>query len=265
MTLEQILADKNMFADTIELTINNEKVNLGQLRELSTKQQQALSDKMAGADKREAEARDTATKAANLLAQLEEARAGIAAARTEKPTDDDFDKGDWWSPVRDRLAVRDKKFDALESAVGTLTKSVQQAATIWAKDRWRNQYDREAPRLKKVKEFENWDFDKVLAYATEKKVFDDDGMPSVERAIKELTKANEIETIRKEEYERGLQAGKNKARMDSMPRPSSASGAGKLPKGKSAVEEFGLEGLGDDVTNDADLMQQLGQLSELEM
>ena len=53
MTLEQILADPKTFADGIELTIGTEKVNLGQLRELSATQQRQLSEKIAGADKRE--------------------------------------------------------------------------------------------------------------------------------------------------------------------------------------------------------------------
>src|ERR1700723_1630222 len=98
MDLQTILNDKKTFDDNIEMPIGDQKVTLGQLREMSAKQQRDLSEKISGADRREAEARDTAMKAANLLAQLETAQQNVAAAR-QTPSTDDFDKDEFWNPV----------------------------------------------------------------------------------------------------------------------------------------------------------------------
>jgi len=261
MTLEQILADPKTFADGIELTIGTEKVNLGQLRELSATQQRQLSEKIAGADKREEEARNTALKAANLLSELEKVRENLSTQRTQPTTttEDDFDKEEFWGPVRKRFSERDKKLDDALKAVDGLSKSLERAATIWAQERWNNQFEKVAPRLKKVDAYKDWDFKKTLDYATEKKIVDDYGFPSVERAVLELTKANDIETIRKEAYAEGMKAAKTKTRLDNQPKPSSASG-GNWPKEKSAVAEIGLDGLGDDAMNDPELMDMFAQI-----
>lgn len=259
MDLTQILADRSTFGDSIELTIGTEKVTLGQLRDLSQKQQKDLSDKISGADRREAEARDTALKAANLLAELEKAREGISAQRKETPTEDDFDKEEFWGPVRKRFTERDTKIDKALAAIDTLSKSVERAASIWAQERWQGQFREVSPRLKKVDAYKDWDYKKVLDYATEHKVLDDYGFPSIEKTVMELTKANDIETIRKEAYEKGKADAAKRNRLDSQPRPSSATG-GKQPADKSAVAEIGLEGLGDDAMNDPELMEMFAEI-----
>jgi hypothetical protein len=259
MNLEQILQDKSTFTDNIELTIGTEKVTLGQLRDLSSKQQKEISDKIAGADRREAEARDTAMKAANLLSELEKARETLTAKREQPPTPDDFEKEEFWSPVRARLATEQKEREELKKSLDGISKSLERAATIWAQERWQGQYKEVAPRLKKVEQYKDWDYKKVLDYATEHRVMDEYGFPSIEKTVMELTKANDIETIRKEAYEKGKNDAAKRNRLDSQPRPSSASG-GRQPADKSAVQEVGLEGLGDDAMNDPELMEMFAQI-----
>lgn len=259
MTLQEILADSKTFADGIELTIGTEKVNLGQLRDLSATQQRQLSEKISGADRREQEARDTAMKAATLLSELEKARETLNAQKTVTPTDDDFDKEEFWGPVRKRFSERDKKLEDAIKGLENLSKSVERAATIWAQERWQNQFKEVAPRLKKVDQYKDWDFKRVLDYATERKIVDDYGFPSIERTVAELTKANEIDTIKKEAFEAGKKAAEQRRRLDNQPRPSSATG-GKIKADESAVEKFGLEGLGDDAMNDPELMEMFAQI-----
>jgi hypothetical protein len=258
--LQDILNDKNTFTDNIELTIGTEKVTLGQLRELSATQQRNLSEKISGADRREQEARDTAMKAANLLSELEKAREVLTAQRTVTPTDDDFEKEEFWAPVRKRLSEPNKKIEEALQRLDSLAKSVERAATIWAQERWQGQFEKSSPRLKKVDAYKDWDYKKVLDYATERKIVDDYGFPSIERTVAELTKANEIDTIKKEAFEAGKKSAEQRKRLDTQPRPSSASG-GKQPADKSAVAEIGLEGLGDDAMNDPELMDMFAQIS----
>jgi hypothetical protein len=259
MNLEQVLADKTGYEDGIEIVIKGEKVTLGDLRTLSASQQRQLSEKISGADRRENEARETALKAANLLAELQGAAEKLRTERSTPPSDDDFDKEEFWGPVRKRLSDRDAKIDQALKGIEALTNSVNQAATIWAEDRFQGQFERNSPRLKKVEAYKDWDYKKVRDYAAEHKVLDEYGMPSVEKAILELTKANDLETIRKEAYEAGLKAAKQRNRLESQPRPSSASG-GRQPADKSAVAEIGLEGLGDDAVNDPELMELFAQI-----
>jgi hypothetical protein len=261
MNLEQILADKTTFADGIELTIGSEKVNLGQLRELSATQQRSLSEKISGAERREREAEDISLKAGNLLAELEKAREGLVAQRSTKneTTDDDFDKEEFWSPVRKRFSDRDTKIDQALKGIEALSKSVEKAATIWANERWQSQYEKVSPRLKKVEAYKDWDQKKVLDYATERKILDDYGFPSIERTVLELTKANDIEQIKKEAFEAGKKSAEQRKRLDMQPRPSSATG-GRQPADKSAVAEIGLEGLGDDAMNDPELMEMFAEI-----
>jgi hypothetical protein len=257
--IQAIFNDKTTFTDTMELTIGDKKFTLGDLRGLSDSQQRQVAEKIAGADRREAEARDTATKAANLLAELETARTKLVEQKTKPATDDDFDKEEFWGPVRKRFTERDEKIDQAIKGLDALTKSVTQAATIWAEDRWQAQFEKNAPRLKKVDQYKDWDYAKVRDYAAQQKLLDNHGFPSVEKAILELTKASDIDTIRKEAYAEGMKAAKQRNRLDNQPRPSSATG-GKQPADKSAVAEMGLEGLGDDAMNDPELMEMFAQI-----
>jgi hypothetical protein len=257
--IQAIFDDRNTFTDTMEMTIGDKKFTLGDLRGLSANQQRQLSEKIAGAESRESIARDTATKAANLLAELQTASENLRAQKTVVPTEDDFDKEEFWGPVRKRFSDRDAKIDQAIKGIETLSNQVKNAASIWFKDRTRSQYEKVSSRLKKVDQYKDWDVDKVLGYATEHRIVDEDGMPSVERAILELTKANDIETIKKEAYAEGMKAAKQKGRLDAQPRPSSATG-GRQPADKSAVAEIGLEGLGDDAMNDPELMEMFAEI-----
>lgn len=264
MTLEQILADPNTFADTIEMPIGTEKITLGQLRSLSNSRQKELSDKIASATSQETVARDTAMKAANLLSELQTAKEKLIEQKTTPPTEDDFDKEEFWGPVRKRFSERDKKIEDAIKGLDALTKAVTQVSTIWAEDRWAGQFEKVSPRLKKVDQYKDWDYTKVRDYAVQNKILDKHGLPSVENAVMELTKATEIEQIKKEAYEEGKKAGQSRARLETMAKPASASGGRGVAKGKSAVAEYGFEGLGDDVMNDPELAEQIANLSSLD-
>lgn len=261
--IEQIFNDRNSYADSIELSVGDKKLTLGQLREMSTAQQKAVADKISNAEQRERVAQETSSKAANLLSELEIARTNLNNQKMPPATDDDFDKEEFWGPVRKRFSERDKKLEEAISKLDNLDKSVRQAASIWADDRWQNQFERAAPKLKKIEAYKDWDIEKVRNYAVENKLLDNHGFPSIERAVQDLTKASDLETVRKEAYEKGMQEGRTKARIETMARPSSATGGVSRGKGKSAVEEFGFEGLGDDAMEDPEITRQLAELSEL--
>jgi hypothetical protein len=191
------------------------------------------------------------------LAKLQAAEAEAEKTRGKQPTgeEDDFDTNNWWTPVRKRMSASESKLQEAITKFDNLSKAVEKAATIFATDRWNAQYERTAPRLKKVKEYADWDMAKVREYATKNQLTDEFGFPSIERAVTELTKVSDLEEAKKIAREEGFKEGQQRARLAGQNRPSSATGGKKT--GKAAVEEYGLEGLGDDIASDPDLMEQL--------
>lgn len=258
MTLQDILSDSKTFTDEMEMQLGEHKVKLADLRGLTAKQQKDLSEKLQAASQREQNALDTSNKAADLLAKLQAAEAEAEKTRGKQPTgdEDDFDTNNWWTPVRKRMSASEAKVQEAITKFDNLSKTVERAATIFATDRWNAQFERTAPRLKKVKEYEDWDMPKVREYATKNQLVDEFGFPSIERAVKELTKVSDLEEAKKQAREEGFREGQQRARLAGQNRPSSASG-GRNKSGKSSVEEFGLEGLGDDIASDPELMEQL--------
>jgi hypothetical protein len=200
-----------------------------------------------------------ATQAANVLANLQKLQAETEAARGKQPTgdEDDFDTNNWWTPVRKRLSERDKKVEELSGMIKNFQGAFEKAALMFATDRWNSQYERVAPKLKKSKDYADWTQEKVRDYATKNQIMDEFGFPSVERAVAVLTRADDLEEAKKLAREEGLKEGLQRARLSSQSRPTSATGGKKTSK--SAVEEFGLEGLGDDMAEDPELMDALEQ------
>lgn len=260
MEFSQILEDAKTFGDDISLEINGQKVTLGDIRGLTKKQQQALSEKMADTERKRTEVMQLAEQAANLKNSLE-AQIAEVNKRVTPSANDDFENDPFWAPVRKQLSGPQETIKELKGTVKQLTDSVTKIAGIWADDRWQSQYERAKPRLKdKAKD---WTFEKVRDYAAQNKLVDSHGLPSVEKAIMELTKEDELETIRKEAYERGLREGNTKGRMGVQPKPTSASGGVKQPE-NSMVAKKGLEGLGDDVASDPELMEMLSNLGAVD-
>ena len=256
---QDILDDEKTFPDNIELTINGKQVTLGDVRGLSRKKQQELTEKMADTERKRAEVLELATKAADLEAKLRQQLEDSGRPKPT-PTEDEFDNDPFWAPVRKRLAGPQETIKKLDETVKTLTNQLSQAAAIWAEDRWHSQYERAKPRLKdKAKD---WTYEKVRDYAAQNKLVDSFGLPSVEKAIMSLTQEDELQARVNEAYEKGLREGTTKGRMGVQPKPTSAAGPPRPEK--SAVAEKGLEALGDDVQNDPELMNMLSELGAID-
>lgn len=261
MDLKQVLNDSKTFADGIEIVINNEKVTLGDLRNFSNSRQQEISEKLTAADKRLNDVGELAAAAAGLKEKYE---AQIAEAERNggrgkgTPTDDEFESDPFWAPVRKKYSAADETLKKLNDTVTNLGKAAERMATIWAQDRWKAQYERFSPRLAKSTKHKDMTFERVRDYAGSNKLLDEFGFPSVEKAILELTREEDFETRLAEARESGRQEGVLKGRMASSSRPTSASGP-KKPE-KSMVGEKGLEGLGDDVASDPELVRMLADL-----
>lgn len=260
--VEDILKDDKTFTDEMELTLGDKKVSLGEIRKLSKSGQEKLATELAAAQYDRRSATELATKAADLVAKLEEAATRTAQPNRGETDEDDFETNNWWTPVRKRMTALEAQAKDAQKQAKEALESLTRAATIFAEDRWQREYDSSSDRLKKSKEYKEWGVDKVRDYAVQNKIVDRFGFPSVSKAIQEMMKADDLEVIRREEYERGLKEGQNKLRMASMTRPSSA--RGRAPEaGKTIDPTKNLEDLGDAVMDDPELTQMLADLGTL--
>ena len=250
---DQIFRDEASFPDSAEITIGDKKVSLGAIRDLTRKQQNELAAKLN-------EAKDLAGKAAGVISEYEQKKAALPTGPVRTTPDDNWEEDPLFKPVakttkelRDAMAELKKQNETLTTALGN-------SAKIWFRDRAESQYDKLAERLKKSAKYKDYDVDKVLEYAATNKILDGNGLPSVAKAIQELTKEDDLDIIRKQAYEEGLKAGAQKTRMASMTRPTSAEGGVKKPEDSAVGKNVSLEHLGDDVAKDPELMEMLAQL-----
>jgi hypothetical protein len=265
MTLEEILANTTDLPDDTEFELKGNKVKLGSFRDLTKKQQKALSEQLEAAKRDREAAAELATKSATLFSELtkkQEELASAAVVRTASDAGDDFDSAEYWAPVRKRLSPLEKELKDAKANYDTLSGQLKQAATIFATERWKGQFSANAERLKKSDQYKDWDMNKVLGHATQQKILDEYGFPSVEKAILDLTRANDLEEIRKSAREEGFKEGVTRGRLATSGRPTSASG--RIDRAATTIDPSkNLEDLGDVVTADPDLARMLSELGTL--
>lgn len=255
MDFSTILKDEATFPDTAEITLGTEKVTLGQIRELSRSQQKQVADQVNALQRERDEAKSIATKAAELMEKVN------TAPPATQTVPDDFDTDAWWEPVRKKFNPLADQLKAIEAGQKAIQESVARAASIWAQDRWKGQYERGKERLKGPK-YSEWTFEKVRDFAATNKHLDEYGFPAIDKAISEITKEDEISRIRQEEYERGVREGAVKSRLASTARPTSSAGIPK-PEGVGLKSDGNFQDLGDAVMSDRDLAEAFSQLSGL--
>jgi len=261
---ELLEATKDLPAET-EFELGGKKLTLSAIREATATQQKKLEASLKDAEAKRQQAAGDAEKAAailNNLQSLEKSQKESLERSQSASPEDDWDTNNWWTPVRKRLEPLSKQNQELAQQVKQLNDALGRAAQIWAEDRWHGQYDRLQERLKKSPKHKEMSYEQVRDYAAQQRLIDSYCFPSVEKAILELTKEDDIERIRREAREEGMKEGMQRARLNATPRPTSASG-GKPPAGKHVDPTRNLEDLGDVVMEDPELREMLSQVQGL--
>lgn len=268
LNLKQVLDDAKTYPDTLEFTVGNDKVTLAELRTARAQMEDELKRKTKETADEYAKVTDLAAKAATIKMDLEKQLADASKAGSgnkSKQDDDDFSDA-FWNPVRkaydSKLQAFEESMKKYDDTIKKLAGAMERATTIWVEDRWRSQFDRLAPRLAKVEKHKNMTFEEVRDFAAKERILDAHGLPSVEKAILQLTRDAEKEIDVQEAFERGKREGEMRARLGASGRPTSASGPKKPDK--SHVAEKGLEGLGDDVAEDKELSEMLANLGAVD-
>lgn len=271
-----ILADSSI-PDNIEFELGGRKVTLGDVRDLSRRERQQISERLSTLDREREEVKRLANQAAEVITRMDERKSAMeaaAAVAAVSPTPnaalDEFDTDPYFAPVRNRIKPLESQLKDIRTAQEAALKelkaqqaqqqsALEKAAQIFASRMFREDYRDVKDRLKGDKYKEYRDPLKLAEYAAKNQLIDENGFPSVYKAVDALTREDEIERIRSEARAEGRKEGVLEGRMANMPRPTSNTGGrGSTPKGLDPDKNF--EDLGDSVAEDPELMAMLSQL-----
>ena len=240
--LKKFLDDTKTYPDGTMVTIGETQVPLGSLRQLNATERQQLADGIKANSEREADLSkrqelvvDLAKKAQAAYNAAEEAR--VKAAGQPLPnTGADPWQDPWLAPVKGALDERDKKIATLTEQLKQAVTVVANAATTFSEDRWDKQYESIdfGKREKKPTR------DEVLKFATDNKIVDRHGLPSVKLAWDKMSEADRLDEMRKTEREKGREEGRQEAIASRIPPPNvPGPGQAPLPRINTAAGDLG--------------------------
>lgn len=228
--IKKFLEDTQGSPDATPVKIGDTEVPLGSLRALTANERQTLSDRLKQVEAKETELNnrqasivDLAQKAQAAYQAAEEAKAK-ATQRQPDPSADPF-ADPWLAPVKSALADRDKKLDEQANLIKSLQATLGQAATVFMKREWQREYD----GLNFGKREKKPTREEILKYASDNKITDGDGMPSVRLAWEKMSEADRLEDARKEALEKGREEGRLEA-LAARVTPPGISGMGQGPQ-----------------------------------
>jgi hypothetical protein len=238
--LEQALGDTSI-PDDATLTFNGKNITFANLRGLTRKQQTALQAKIDAAAAKE---REVSTQQETLIRLTQEAQQihdRLQQQETTRPApaaaagDDAWDSDPFYKPVRERTSKLEKRLDEIADSTKKLTEAMTRSIQTWADDRWEREYDSiSVPKGKERPKRED-----LLKYATDNRLVDRHGMPSVRAAWDKMTAADRQKEIEDAAYERGRQEGEQRARIAAMPQPATMSpGNGRFSGAQAPLESF---------------------------
>jgi len=235
-TIKKLLLDTEHMPDNTPVRIGETEVPLSSLRQLSAAERSQLADAIKANEERATKLEadrskvvDLARKAQEAYTAAEEARAKAGTPAAAAAGADPFDDP-WLSPVKKALADRDAKLQATEAQLKQLLNTVTQAATIFAEDRW----DREFASVDFGKREKKPTRDELLKFATDNKLLDRHGFPSIRAAWDKMSEADRLEAIKQEALERGREEGRMAALANRIPAPG-VPGPGQAPAMPRAV------------------------------
>lgn len=234
--IKKFLADTANHPDTTMVKIGDTEVPLGSLRALNSDDRAELETAMKDVNTRRTEveaktkevlemstrAQSVYQSATDLQRQLED-KIKAAGGGGANPWDDP-----WLKPVNERLTAREKEIADLKEMLKTTIGAVSRAATIFADDRQEMEYSRIdwGKREKKPTR------DEILKFATDNKITDRHGMPSIAGAWHKMSEGDRLDQIRLEAEAKGRELGRQEALASRMPQPGipGAGMSGALPK-----------------------------------
>jgi hypothetical protein len=215
MSVDQIkkfLEQATESPDNTPITIGDQQIPLGSLRQLNASERQTLSERLKGVEAKETELNtrqqnivDLAQKAQAAYQAAEEARK-TATTRQPDPNADPL-SDPWLAPVKTQLESRDKKIQELETLIKNQQTTLGQAASLFMKREWQREYD----GLNFGKREKKPTRDEILTYAQQNKIVDSDGLPSIREAWNKMSEGDRLEQLKQEALEKGREEGRMEA------------------------------------------------------
>lgn len=272
----QILKDEKEFPNELELTVGNEKVPLGALRELNKRQQAELAEQLAATQRqREAaaaqqrefnEVTEKATGIYNSLQQqLDQNREEAARAATRNQTggydpEQLYQTDVYYSPLRKRNDAHEEALKKLADRVELIANTQLAMGKVYTEDRLASEYEATAEARKRSKAIADWDLPKLRKYAEENRINDRLGLASIREAVNRLTEGERKQEESQAAYERGLREGEMRTRMGMMPRPASPSAA--VANGAAPAKDLDEALSPESLAQDPDLMRMFAELQQ---
>jgi hypothetical protein len=219
--LKKFLEDAQGLPDTTTVKIGDAEVPLGSIRALNRSEREQLAAGLKANDDRKKELEkqqgivvDLAKQAQAAYDAAREAQAKAGQPVQNNSNSDPFNDP-WLQPVRKELDNRDKKIEELTGQLRQMATIVQNAAGIWSEDRWDREYDRidQGKREKKLTRQE------LLDYATQNNLLDRHKLPSLRLAWEKMSQADRETEMRKDEFEKGREAGRLESLAARVPPP----------------------------------------------
>lgn len=269
-----IIKDEKGFPDSLELTVGNEKVPLGAIRELNRKQQQQLSEHLAAVQQqreiaenraREAQASIDRTSSLyqNLQQQMDVAKAESERSAATKQTggydpEQMYNTDIWYGPIR----KRDQKFEddikKIMERVDLISRVQAAMGDTYVADRYDNEFESTAEQRKRSKQIADKDLEWFKKYAQDNKIADKRGMYSIREAVNKLTQGERTQEESDAAYQRGLREGEMRGRMGVQPRPGAANAG--MPNGGAQPKDLDEALSADSISQDEELMRMLSEL-----
>lgn len=271
-----IINDDKGFPDTLELTIGNEKLSLGAIRDLSKKQRQQVVEQLDVVQReREAvanqqrQAQEMTEKASGvyqtLQSQLEASKAETERNQAIRQTngydpEQMYQTDIWYGPIRKRDQGFEEQLKKIAEKLELVSRMQSAMSNTYVEDRFGNEYEATADMRKKSKQIADWDLEKLKKYAQENKINDRLGFTSIKEAVNRLTADEKRQISEDEIYQRGLREGEMRARMSMMRPPSAANAA---MTGSEATPSTLDEALApDSIAKDEELMRMFADLQQ---
>lgn len=227
--IKKFLESATEYPDNTPITIGDQQIPLGSLRQLNASERTQLSDRIKQVESKETELN---TRQQNIVDLAQKAQAAYQAAEearrtaTQPPPAAGADPfaDPWLAPVKTALSDRDKKIEELTNLVKSVQGTLGQAASVFMKREWRREYDglNFGKRDKKPTQ------DELLKFAQENKITDSDGMPSVRGAWEKMSEADRLADLAAQEREKGREEGRMEAMAARVTAPG-VSGIGQGP------------------------------------
>jgi hypothetical protein len=238
--LKKFLENSKDYPDTTPIKIGDTEVPLGSLRALNASERSTLSDKIKAVETQEADVMSRKQKVIELAQKAQSAYDAAEEARktAAKPVPGEDPLNDpWFAPVKTELQKRDEQLKVLTDKLTQTLTSFQNAATIWAEDRW----DREYESIDFGKREKKPTRDELVGFATKNNLTDRHRMPSIREAWNKMSEGDRNTELAERARNEGIEEGKRQAMAGRVP-PPGASGPGmgaQLPGAKPQAGELG--------------------------